>query len=580
MTAKTVGNYRFTRQLGAGGMGAVFEAIDVMVDRRVAIKMLRSEIASQPDLIERFRVEAATLAKLSHPCTATLFSFFRDGEDYYMVMEFVPGHTLEEILKRSGPLPVETAVSVMLQVLQGVSHAHSMGVLHRDIKPANIMITDDGHVKVTDFGIARVLGSSHLTRAGSVIGTLEYLAPERIRWEEADIRSDIYSVGVVLFETLTGRMPFTGDTDHALLQAHLELPPPSLWQMGVECDPALDAVVHRALEKRQDARFQSAQEFHDALAAVPIRTMKPTRLASPPPAVAETRLATAPLAATRLAPTIQAIPPRRRLLLWSVAGLAAMLTVVSGVTIWILRRPAPVVAPAPVVEAVRSAPASMVPVPAPAPALPAGLLDPPAPTSSTAPIVPAQSPRVTEKPIAPPRTAPVPQARKPLDLPPIETAAPAVKPPEPIEQPRAAAPPIETPPPPPARPAVRSLRDVKTVFVEKMQNDLDSYIKAEIAEQMPEYLAVVRRREDADAILSGRSEETSTTGSKVTGGYLGIKDQARGAVRLRDHTGRVDLWSAEAGDKAPIIGALKRGGSKKVAERLVGNLRKAMKATR
>jgi serine/threonine-protein kinase len=233
MTERTIGNYRIVRELGQGAMGAVYEAIDVMVERRVAIKMLRAEIARQPDLIERFRVEAVTLARLNHPSTALLYNFFREGDDYYMVMEFVPGRTLDAILKESGSLTPAAAADIQRQMLEGMAHAHRMGVLHRDIKPANIMVTGDGQVKVTDFGIARVLGASRMTREGRIIGTLEYIAPERIRGHEADIRSDLYSAGIVLFEMLAGRLPFVSDTDFALMHAHLEQTPPPLAELGV-----------------------------------------------------------------------------------------------------------------------------------------------------------------------------------------------------------------------------------------------------------------------------------------------------------------------------------------------------------
>ncbi|MGJ5814396.1 serine/threonine protein kinase [Paludibaculum fermentans] len=593
MTARTIGNYRFTRQLGAGGMGAVFEAVDVMVDRRVAIKMLHSEIARQPDLIERFRVEAATLARLSHPCTATLFSFFRDGEDYYMVMEFVPGRTLDQILKASGRLPVDSAISIIQQVLQGLAHAHSLGVLHRDIKPANIMISDDGHVKVTDFGIARVLGSSRLTRVGSVIGTLEYLAPERIRFEEADNRSDLYSTGVVLFETLTGSAPFHGESDRAVLQAHLEQPPPSLRVLGVDCARELEIVVNRALAKKASDRFQSADEFREALLAVPVVTIKPTRLASVAPPVAEAQPAAPPMAETRLAATVQPVAqPSRKSQLPLLAGVLSIAVVAAAAGVWVLQHSTQTTAPPPPpVEVVRNQPPPPPPQPQPEPALPPGLLDSPAsiaPAGSITPILNEPAPSAPVQPQAPNRPALTPEPRKKVALPPLTAAVPETKPSEPAERPRPAAPPpVDTPAPAPvaaptpaapAKPTVRALRDVRTIFVEKMQNDLDVYLKIEIAEQLAGFLSVVQHKDEADAVLSGKSEETATTGSKVTGGYLGIKDQARGAVTLR--AGHLDLWSGEAGDKSLLIGAVKRGGSRKVAERLVGNLKKAIKSTR
>jgi serine/threonine-protein kinase len=562
MTGRIIGNYRITRQLGAGGMGAVFEAVDTMVDRRVAIKMLHSEIASRPDLIERFRVEAATLAKLNHPCTATLFSFFRDGENYYMVMEFVPGRTLDQILKTSGRLPVATARSVIRQVLEGVAHAHRMGVLHRDIKPANIMISDDGHVKVTDFGIARVLGSSRLTRVGSVIGTLEYLAPERIRFEEADHRSDLYSTGVVLFEALTGRAPFLGGSDRETLQAHLEQPPPSLRSLGVDCPPELEAVVARALAKKADDRFQSAEEFQHALQAIPLAT----------PPTAETR------------PAAVAAPAQKSQLPL-VAGVLAIAVLAAASGVWILQHRAQPPAERPVEVVHNQTPPPEQPAPALPDSFPGTFIQPPAdaPAASIAPAGNEAAPPPIQ-PAAPARPTQAPDPRRKAAAPPPVASAPEPKLPEPQpDRPRALPPPppVETPAAvTPARPTVRALRDVHTIFVEKMDNDLDVFLKIEIAEQLAGYLSVVQHKEEADAILSGRSEDTATTGSKVTGGYLGIKDQARGAVTLRDRAGRLDLWSGEAGDKSLIIGAVKRGGSRKVAERLVGSLKKVIRSTR
>ena len=306
MIGRTVGNYRIVRELGAGGMGAVYEGVDVMVERRVAIKVLRAEIASNPELIERFRVEATTLAKLNHPGTALLYNFFREGVEYFMVMEFVPGRTLEAILRDSGKLPPDWAARILGQALDGMAHAHRMGVLHRDIKPANIMVTGEGVVKVTDFGIARMLNAARMTREGRIIGTLEYIAPERIKGEEADIRSDLYSAGVVLFETLSGRLPFVSETDFGLMQAHLNQPPPQLSALGVAIPPALEAVLLKALAKTPAERFQTAEEFRAALAAATpsAPAMQPTRLATaPPPAVAATRLAASaapPPAARRL----------------------------------------------------------------------------------------------------------------------------------------------------------------------------------------------------------------------------------------------------------------------------------------
>lgn len=265
MLGSTIGNYQILAKLGEGGMGAVYKGVDLMVEREVAIKVLRPQIAAQPELVERFHAEAVALARLNHPCIATLYSFFRAGDEYFMVMEFVPGRTLEALLRESGAMPVETSFAIARQVLEALEHAHSIGILHRDIKPANIMLTASGQVKVTDFGIARVLGHARMTREGSLCGTPEYLAPERIRGQEADLRSDLYSLGVVLYEMLSGHLPFAGGNEYELMRAHLEQQPPPF---SGSVAPEVEQIVARALAKDPAGRFATAGEFHKALAGL------------------------------------------------------------------------------------------------------------------------------------------------------------------------------------------------------------------------------------------------------------------------------------------------------------------------
>ena len=255
-----------------------------------------------------------------------------------------------------------------------MAHAHRMGVLHRDIKPANIMVTSDGCVKVTDFGIARVLGTSRMTREGRIIGTLEYIAPERIRGEETDIRSDIYSAGIVLFECLAGRLPFLSDTDFALMQAQMEQPPPPLGTLGVACPPALEAVVRHALAKSPQERFQTAEEFRDALAAAvpPLPAQRATQVSTNVSRLQPTRLATAAMAAP---PPAAADPLRqKKRLVALLAALASVLIVLVGVLAWYRLRPSE--APP---DSAPSAPTTVVDRPLiqapPSPPLPAELLD-------------------------------------------------------------------------------------------------------------------------------------------------------------------------------------------------------------
>ena len=181
MIGRTIGNYRIDGKLGEGGMGTVYHGIDVMLDRAVAIKVLRPELATKDAVVERFRTEAVNLAKLSHPNIATLYSLLSEGDELFMVLEFVRGETLDATMRRRGALPIEEALPAFCQVLDGIDHAHELGIVHRDLKPANIMVTDRGTLKVLDFGIARLFGSSRLTRAGNIVGTLEYMPPEQVR---------------------------------------------------------------------------------------------------------------------------------------------------------------------------------------------------------------------------------------------------------------------------------------------------------------------------------------------------------------------------------------------------------------
>jgi serine/threonine-protein kinase len=265
MIGQIVGNYKIEKKLGEGGMGAVYMGVDTMLDREVAIKALKPELASQTSIVERFRSEAVTLAKLNHPNIATLYSMFRQGEELYMVLEFVRGETLDDVMKRRGKLSAEEAIPVFCQVLDGIDHAHELGIVHRDIKPANMMLTEKGTLKVLDFGIARLLGSARMTRAGNIIGTLEYMAPEQVRGQETDGRSDIYALGMMLYEVLTGKLPFDTDNEFELMKLQTEVTPPSPREINPEITEDVEAAIMKAIEKDPEARFQTAGEFRELL---------------------------------------------------------------------------------------------------------------------------------------------------------------------------------------------------------------------------------------------------------------------------------------------------------------------------
>ncbi len=265
MIGTVVGSYKITEKIGEGGMGAVFKGIDLMLERDVAIKMLRPELSSQPQVVERFRSEAVTLAKLNHPNIATLFSFVRQGEDFFMVMEFVRGRTLEALIRRTGAMSADNAVGLFSQALEGIDHAHRMGIVHRDIKPANMMLTESGTLKVMDFGIARVLGTSRMTKQGNIVGTIEYMSPEQVRGQETDARSDIYSLGILLYEMITGRVPFTSDSEYDLMRMQIEDAPEPPRSFTAQIPLGIEQAIMRALAKKAEARFQGAAEFRNAL---------------------------------------------------------------------------------------------------------------------------------------------------------------------------------------------------------------------------------------------------------------------------------------------------------------------------
>src|SRR5215470_7344704 len=267
MVGNTIGNYKILAQIGEGGMGAVYRGVDLMLEREVAIKALRPELARQPHIVERFRAEAVTLAKLNHPNIATLHSFFRQGDDFFMVMEFVRGEALDSVLRRSGGMPVERGVPTFCQALEGIDHAHRLGIIHRDIKPANMMLTETGSIKVMDFGIARVLGTARMTRQGNIIGTIEYMSPEQVRSQETDARSDIYSLGILLYEMLTGRVPFTHNSEYELMRSQIEDAPTPPRDFAPHIPLPVEEAIMRSLAKKAEARFQSAGEFRKALLA-------------------------------------------------------------------------------------------------------------------------------------------------------------------------------------------------------------------------------------------------------------------------------------------------------------------------
>ncbi|MGI5400580.1 Stk1 family PASTA domain-containing Ser/Thr kinase [Streptomyces sp. CA-135486] len=284
------GRYVLKAPLGEGGMASVHRAHDSVLGRTVAVKTLHSELARDPSFRERFRREAQAVAGLSH---ANIVAVHDSGEDageagivQYIVMEYVPGRSLRELIRESaaadGAMPLSTALAMTAAVLDALACSHERGLIHRDIKPANVMVTDDGTVKVMDFGIARALQSdaTAMTRTGTVLGTPQYLSPEQALGNPADARSDLYSVGCMLYELATGTLPFDGESTMSVLYQHVQQAPPIPSSVNPSLPPAVDAVVARALSKDPEQRYPSAQAMADdirniAAGETPTRQLPP-----------------------------------------------------------------------------------------------------------------------------------------------------------------------------------------------------------------------------------------------------------------------------------------------------------------
>jgi eukaryotic-like serine/threonine-protein kinase len=299
------GRYQVVRKLGAGGMANVYLAEDQELGRRVAIKILNDHHANDEQFVERFRREAKNAAALSHPNIVSIYDRGEAEGTYYIAMEYLDGRSLKELILSRGPAPLNVTIEYVRQILQALRFAHRHGIVHRDIKPHNVLVDAEGRVKVTDFGIARA-GTSQMTEAGSIVGTAQYLSPEQARGTAVDQRSDLYSLGIVLYELLTGTLPFNGDTPVEIAMKHLSQIPEPPSHLRPELPHDLDLVVTRALAKDPDDRYQSAEEMDADL----------ERLARGAAVSAETeesatqimRAPTGPMSATA---ATMIVPPRR-----------------------------------------------------------------------------------------------------------------------------------------------------------------------------------------------------------------------------------------------------------------------------
>jgi serine/threonine-protein kinase len=261
------GRYELERKIGEGGMARIYAGRDLRLSRRVAIKIPHSHYLGEPEFIERFSHEAKAAAMLSHPNIVDVYDVGVDGDIHYIVMEFVEGTDLKTIINREAPLAVSRAVGLAEQIARGLHVAHRAGMVHRDIKPQNIIVTPDGQARITDFGVAKSHLSTALTETGVSFGTVDYLSPEQAQGRPATAQSDVYALGVVLFEMLTGRLPFNGDSAVAVAMKHVTEPPPAPRRLNPVIPVGLEALILRALSKDPAQRPQSAQEFARLLAA-------------------------------------------------------------------------------------------------------------------------------------------------------------------------------------------------------------------------------------------------------------------------------------------------------------------------
>ncbi len=331
------GRYELHRRIGRGGMAEVHLARDQLLDRPVAVKVLFPEFATDPSFVERFRREAQAAANLNHPNIVGVYDWGEAEGTYFIVMEFVDGRSLAEIVRAEGPLHPDRAADVIADVAAGLGFAHRNGVVHRDVKPGNVLITPSGQVKVTDFGIARAIEAApgdNLTQAGTVMGTATYFSPEQARGQAVDPRSDIYSLGCVLYELLVGRPPFSGDSPIAIAYKHVNETPPSPRQQDPGVPRALEAIVAKCLAKNPANRYPAAEDLRDDLrrfrrgadiVAEPVMTPPLDPAATGVLAATDATTAYQGTAVQRAAPD----EPERRSSPWFVVGILAGLAAVA-----------------------------------------------------------------------------------------------------------------------------------------------------------------------------------------------------------------------------------------------------------
>src|SRR5215216_3779998 len=260
--------YELEELVGTGGMSSVYKAHDRLLDRDVALKVLHQQYTDDDEYVERFRREARAVAALSHPNIVTVIDRGEHGGRQFIVFEYVEGDNLKQLIERRGAPPVQTALELAIQIAHGLAFAHQNGLVHRDVKPQNVLLNGDGQAKVMDFGIARSMDVKRgMTTTGTVLGTSDYIAPEQAQGQRVDEHTDVYSLGVVLYELLTGEVPFPGENFVAVAMRHINEPPPPIRARRPDVSPRLEAAIQKAMAKDPAARFQTMAEVADELEA-------------------------------------------------------------------------------------------------------------------------------------------------------------------------------------------------------------------------------------------------------------------------------------------------------------------------
>ena len=257
--------YEVIRSIGEGGMANVYLAYDTILDRNVAVKVLRGDLSGDEKFVRRFQREALSASSLAHPNIVEMYDVGEDNGVYFIVMEYIEGKTLKQLLKKRGTLTLSESIDIMLQLTDGMAHAHDSYIIHRDLKPQNIMIKDDGQIKITDFGIAMALNATQLTQTNSVMGSVHYLPPEQASGKRCTTKSDIYSMGIIFYELLSGSLPFKGDNAVEIALKHMRDPLPSLREENGAIPQSIENIIRRATAKNPKNRYENAKEMHDDL---------------------------------------------------------------------------------------------------------------------------------------------------------------------------------------------------------------------------------------------------------------------------------------------------------------------------